>query len=1364
MLRITAIWINRILWTLLLGGLIAVAAYVSIGRYYVVYAESYQKELVERIVRSTGLPITVDKLSARWSKLSPIIDVERVTLDSPDDNEAPLTIDNISFQINPLLSLYHQQLHAQRLQIKGVNAFLKEVAPGQWQLRGHSVAAKKTEVGFERVIDILLLADGIELNKANLQLEYFEDKPSSEVQVNELYLVRDGDFRRLKSETIFKRDDKPFVAIVESIGDPRNLEKFTAKGYIKFDEVDLKEQLPAINSFGIDLTDARVDGELWLDWQPNREISVQGDIDIPILDVSAFSDESIEPLTDLSLSFRLAHTQITSWGLWLSNISTTWKGHDVSFENVHVDLDDKSAFNVYLPELDLKKLHQQIIGLDILGQDALKPLNVLSPQGHLKNVYAKFQRASVAAEKVSITEESKEKNSVQNVTPLFVLSANLDQVAVESWKGAPGVKGLDGYLELSPNHGLVEFNSSNLEMAFTPVYKHSLLFDSATGQVGWTIKDKHLSLKSGPLFLTGDHGPATGLLGLNIPLVKGASDFPKMSLMIGIRNTDALDRNKFIPYFLNKGFLDWMDKSVPQGLVKEGLFVYRGSLLKDGFADRTVQLAFDVENTELKYHPQWPKLTDISAKLVIDDGAVFVDATTAKMFDLDLVDTRVDVVPNKTGGSWLTVKTHAHGDASDGIRIVNESPINDLTGGVCNDWQLGGSLTTAINLKVPISIKTASPIVDVKVELADSDLIIDEYRMFINDLNGPLHYQTEQGMSSSGLQGLFYERPLNIVIHSKKMEGTSLASGENKNTPTAPIATFVDISGRVDMDDVAEWSRQAALSFFEGQADFSTRITIHPGSSSRLDITSNLKDATVHLPGSYGKSSGIDLPFHLSMPLGEPKYALNMSLAGLSALQINIANQEVSSMVVALGVDKNLNTFLAQQGSLTVTGDIGRLVLDDWKPVLEKYTKEEAIIKAQLSSNSGSGSINNGKAVDKGGLGFLIKDLHIARFDGFDQSFQDSVVNGQRQPDQWLIAVSNPMLSGQMIISDDPDKAIMIDLDRLRLPENTISKDGIGKQEPPRHKGLDIDLNIDQLLLGEDILGNLGFNLRTDHVGIIVDNIYGNIKGIKLDKSSANNLQWWRYEGNDYTRFKGVITFDDIGDLLDEWKYQRFIESKSGTTKIDLTWLGSPADLDLVSSEGALSININDGGFLQTSDTTQGTLKVVSIVNLANMLRRLKLDFTDLFESGVSYDEIAGNMIFEDGQLSIVDSLNITSPSSRFQLYGAADLTQQELDMQLIATLPVASNLPWIAALAGGLPVAAGVYVASKVFKKQVDKFSSAVYRIEGDWNKPQLQLSRVFDDGKKSIDVEKTKKIQKKHDEILQQESSKPIQVEKSQ
>ena len=87
---------------------------------------------------------------------------------------------------------------------------------------------------------------------------------------------------------------------------------------------------------------------------------------------------------------------------------------------------------------------------------------------------------------------------------------------------------------------------------------------------------------------------------------------------------------------------------------------------------------------------------------------------------------------------------------------------------------------------------------------------------------------------------------------------------------------------------------------------------------------------------------------------------------------------------------------------------------------------------------------------------------------------------------------------------------------------------------------------------------------------------------------------------------------------------------------------------------------------------------------------------------------------------------------SSFQFSGVSDLQTQSLDGELVATLPIARNLPWIAALAASLPVAAGVYLVSKIFDKQMNRLSSAVYSIDGSWSDPQVRFDRLFDDTQK--------------------------------
>src|SRR5690606_14012152 len=60
--------------------------------------------------------------------------------------------------------------------------------------------------------------------------------------------------------------------------------------------------------------------------------------------------------------------------------------------------------------------------------------------------------------------------------------------------------------------------------------------------------------------------------------------------------------------------------------------------------------------------------------------------------------------------------------------------------------------------------------------------------------------------------------------------------------------------------------------------------------------------------------------------------------------------------------------------------------------------------------------------------------------------------------------------------------------------------------------------------------------------------------------------------------------------------------------------------------------------------------------------------------------------------------------------------------------LPVAGNLTFLAAFATGLPAAAGIYLVSKIFRKQVDQATSVSYSIKGSWDEPRMKFYRLFE------------------------------------
>jgi uncharacterized protein YhdP len=272
-----------------------------------------------------------------------------------------------------------------------------------------------------------------------------------------------------------------------------------------------------------------------------------------------------------------------------------------------------------------------------------------------------------------------------------------------------------------------------------------------------------------------------------------------------------------------------------------------------------------------------------------------------------------------------------------------------------------------------------------------------------------------------------------------------------------------------------------------------------------------------------------------------------------------------------------------------------------------------------------------------------------------------------------------------------------------------------------------MNVTLANIFQSERRLGDLAFALSSRDGVATVENITGNVARLRLPPERSARLIW--HQGREaFTEVKASLGFEDLGDTLEDLGYQRIVETNGGRVDLDLHWPGAPHESSLLAAQGAVKLDIDSGSFLEAPSGAEGALRVVSILNLADIVRRLSL--SHMFESGIPFDSMQGEIYLHGGAVEVA-YLDVTG-GSRFHFSGVSDVASQSLGGELVATLPVANNLPWIAALAASLPVAAGVFVVSQVFNKQMNRLSSAVYSIGGTWNDPDVTFDRIFDNTEK--------------------------------
>ena len=156
-------------------------------------------------------------------------------------------------------------------------------------------------------------------------------------------------------------------------------------------------------------------------------------------------------------------------------------------------------------------------------------------------------------------------------------------------------------------------------------------------------------------------------------------------------------------------------------------------------------------------------------------------------------------------------------------------------------------------------------------------------------------------------------------------------------------------------------------------------------------------------------------------------------------------------------------------------------------------------------------------------------------------------------------------------------------------------------------------------------------------------------------------------------------------------------------------------------------------GVLNTSDTTTGFLRVFGILNAETILRRLKLDFSDLYKSGLSYDQLTLDASIDSGLLTLDKPLVIEGPSSDYEIDGSTDLAKRQLDMEMRVELPISQNVPLAALMLGAPQIGGAVWLVDKILGEPLADITTARYKVSGSWDDPKLDLKEAANAGRKS-------------------------------
>lgn len=1373
--------------------LISLAVLVQCGRSFSHLLSEYPQELSDYLSQRLNADVHIGAISANWEGLKPVVDASDIRIAS-QAQEPILTLQKARMRLDLISSLLNFRLVWGGINVHQAALAFEQTPEGFWQLPGLRFQTREDQEAaqLDALFDMLLLSTHIEFHQTHLDFTFLDghkialDSPS-------VRLENKGNFHRLSLQVDVEERMNAVTLVMEAQGDPRDQHRFSARGYLQLDQFPTSEPLAAAGALllpGIDdwqwRSDGSLDARLWFSTRENSEgFNLSGSLGLQTLSL---------PVLDRRLELASFATQVN--GHWLRQ-----GGWQLALQNIRADVNQTriDALNIAASApsmegpvllqsdaLDLQRWTRILDDAGAFGEGNLQDiLLTLNPQGELRNLQVRIPLDEPKA---------------------WQLQANVYQVGVDAWRGVPALRQVDGFVQADQRGGFINIDSQQgFSMHYVPTYAAPMAFETAQGQVAWSLQPENnqIYVNSGELSFRSGEEQVNGHMWLAIPWQRNSGDID-LYLQIGARQIAAGHYPKYTPAVLPQTLLSWLKQSIGEhnnGMVNEVGFVYRGTLNTKNTMARSHQLYLDIHNAELNYQEGWPPLRDVRGRLLVNDNYVDASVSEGKIYSSHLQQTHVQSRPLSGGqGSLLRVKGAISGMASDGLRALREGRLRQYIGDNMDRWDVTGDMLAHLDIAVPLGGSGEGAYQRVDVDLDVPTFTLQDYDLAIEAVQGRITYSSRSGLSSRNLTGRLFDESVGVELDSMDSD-----TGRK---------TLIDVKGSVKHQHLAEWSKRPELLFLDGKIPYDARIeiihrTAAPGKQdasgdvaapeetaneqppikaasdrrlASIQVRSNLEGVAVDLPAPYGKppeqqrALGVNLHIHQLTSLIDVNYAMPDGAAATApegpakknqalpdhAVQALFKLEREGSRLLNANVALARPAVLPRETRFLLNGYLPEFNLAQWQSVQERYLRytDQIVPKvtaaakvmpmAEMAGDGGQGITPPPSAPTPppqkpdptrvAGLPFLA-DITLGKHELGPLSLENLALQIQPQADAWHLAFSNPMLAGQVRLPQNQVLPIAIELQylhlgRAMLGESADDLDSIEAEFDPRDLP-SADISIAELHYENSNYGNWSVQLRPNAQGAVFNNIRGNIRGITVsglptaeDNNPAGAQLFW-HKGTDgaRTRFIGLLSAGDIADVMRQWEKPDIIESTTARYEVDLSWPGSPHQVALKSLNGRVNLLMEDGRFKRNPSVgSDGFLRLVALVNFDTLARRLRMDFSDLYKSGLAYDELRGSVTFDAGKLIFTEPLQMSSPSSRLQMAGSIDLVNETIDSRLVATLPVAGNLTFLAALATGLPAAAGVYVISKIFKKQVDQATSISYRIRGSWDEPEMKFDRLFE------------------------------------
>ncbi|MFW1677975.1 YhdP family protein [Pontibacter sp. JAM-7] len=924
-----------------------------------------------------------------------------------------------------------------------------------------------------------------------------------------------------------------------------------------------------------------------------------------------------------------------------------------------------------LDAMPLAELQTWLSSHQLLPQQIEEIFATMAPRGDIRNLVVQWHNPAVWQE--------------------FQLEADLDQVSIDAWHDVPALGGVSGLIRLSPTGGAIHLNSQDFSLYFPHLYRAPWHYQQANGVINWHFRDQDVIVGSQLLHLSDSQVTAAGRFSISLPYSKDQQT--SLTLMIGMENSQGTQAQHYIPPdVVGDNLYSWLVKALQGGQVKRAGLVLNGDTRRrlDDFQSPSVQMFFDTQAVDFAYQEGWPPVQNTNAFVYYREGNLQIEAEGGQIYDTQLEYVNAYL---RNSHPELLLTGALSGSLKDLERLLAETPLRQTVGEGLAGWQMDGDSQTLLQLAIPVT-QSGKLAVQVNSDVVKGRFNSPALGLNLSNLAGRINFDSRSGLNSPSITGQLFGQSVKGDI--KTARGGS---------------TRINLDGSAPVAQVRKWLDLDLLKIADGSLNYQAQLELCPDQTCRqFSLRSDLKGVSIQAPDGLGKAASTVVPFDLLADVGGDSDVPRMLRFNLGDSLSGVAQTQFGTIRKARFTLGDASPKLPDFDGIWVDGHLPSVDFSQ----LKQFLQSSGLLAA--SGEQPKGAVLQEVNVSTGL--FTLGGLEL-------QDLTATVV-----PDNqgWLIQGESVRLKGQLLLPTETDQPMTLKLAHLYLQTSKPSAEQSPSAPEAGPKPEDIpqmNVEIADLRVNQKSLGSWSMLLRPEQNQLNVEQIRADMHGTKIQGELD-----WQDNGRALTELSLNIKTDNFGQALATWGYAKAVETEKLNGFAQLSWPGAPWDFELAGLAGQVDFKARNGRLLDVGNSGN-LLRVFGILNLQSLSRRLRLDFTDLFKSGVAFDLMDASYEIHQGVAKTRSPFLLTGPSANMALTGSLDLVNETVDKDIEVALPVTGNIPLVSVLLGAPQVAGAVFLLDKLLGDPLEKFTTVKYHIAGSWSNPEAQFGPLPDNSK---------------------------------